>query len=82
MSFADSFFWKEAANSEIDSKLKNQTWELVDLPSGNKPLDSKWNLKRKMKVDETIDIDKYKERLILKGFRQKKVLIISTHTCH
>ena len=53
--------WKEVIKSEIDSILHNHTWELVDLPSGCKPLSSKWIFKRKRKVDESID--KYKARL-------------------
>ncbi|PHT32531.1 TMV resistance protein N [Capsicum baccatum] len=72
MSSSDSSFWKEAVNSEIDSILSNHTWELVDLPSGNKPLVSKWIFKRKMKTDGTID--KYKARLVVKGFNQKEGL--------
>ncbi|KAF3675558.1 hypothetical protein FXO38_04703 [Capsicum annuum] len=70
MTSSDSSFWKEAVNSEIDSILSNHTWELVDLPPGNKPLGSKWIFKRKMKVDGTID--KYKARLVVKGFKQKE----------
>ena len=64
---SDSTSWKEAINSEIESILSNHTWELVDLPPGNKPLGSKWIFKRKMKDDGTID--KYKARLVVKGFR-------------
>ena len=64
----ESLMWKEAIKSEIDSILHNHTWELVDLPSGCKPLSSKWIFKRKRKVDESID--KYKARLGIKGFRQ------------
>ena len=64
--------WKEAIKSEIESILHNHTWELVDLPSGCKPLSSKWIFKRKRKVDGSID--KYKARLVIKGFRQTKGL--------
>ncbi|PHT92632.1 hypothetical protein T459_00514 [Capsicum annuum] len=67
MASSDSSFWKEAVNSEIDSILSNHTWELVDLPPGNKPLDSKWIFKMKMKTDGTID--KYKARLVVKVFK-------------
>ncbi|PHU21498.1 hypothetical protein BC332_06605 [Capsicum chinense] len=67
---SNSSFWKEAVNSEIDSILSNHTWELVDIPLGNKPLGSKWIFKRKIKADGTID--KYKARLIVKGFKQKE----------
>ncbi|PHT38854.1 Enoyl-[acyl-carrier-protein] reductase [NADH], chloroplastic [Capsicum baccatum] len=68
----NSSFWKEAVNSEIDSILSNHTWELVDLPPGNKPLGSKWIFKRKMKAGGTID--KYKARLVVKGLKQKEGL--------
>ncbi|GJZ36967.1 putative RNA-directed DNA polymerase [Tanacetum coccineum] len=61
--------WKEAIKSEIDSILQNHTWELVDLPPGCKPLGYKWIFKKKMKADGTID--KYKARLVIKGFRQR-----------
>nr|GFA85984.1 zinc finger, CCHC-type [Tanacetum cinerariifolium] len=56
--------------SEIDSIMHNDTWELTDLPPGCKALGCKWILKRKMKMDESID--KYKARLVIQGFRQKE----------
>ncbi|KAI3728566.1 hypothetical protein L6452_17204 [Arctium lappa] len=64
--------WKEAINSEIESILQNHTWELVDLPPGCKPLGYRWIFKRKMKADGSID--KYKERLVIKRYRQKEGL--------
>ncbi|CAH9115649.1 unnamed protein product [Cuscuta europaea] len=64
--------WKEAIKSEVDSILKNHTWELVDLPPGCKPLGSKWIFKRKMKPDGSID--KYKARLVIKGYKQREGL--------
>ncbi|KAD5317375.1 hypothetical protein E3N88_17321 [Mikania micrantha] len=64
--------WKEAIKNEIDSILQNHTWELVDLPPGCKPLGYRWIFKRKMKADGSID--KYKARLVIKGFRQKEGL--------
>ncbi|KAK3030956.1 hypothetical protein RJ639_036694 [Escallonia herrerae] len=39
MSSPETPHWKEAINSEIESIMQNHTWELVDLPPGNKPLD-------------------------------------------
>ena len=68
----DGPLWKEAIKSEIDSILQNHTWELVDLPPGCKPLGYKWIFKKKMKTDGTID--KYKARLVIKGYRQKEGL--------
>ena len=44
----------------------------MDLPSGCKPLNSKWVFKRKKKVDGSID--KYKARLVIKGYKQIKGL--------
>ncbi|KAJ9543763.1 hypothetical protein OSB04_023470 [Centaurea solstitialis] len=64
--------WKEAIKSEIDSILQNHTWELVDLPPSCKPLGYRWIFKKKMKADGTID--KYKARLVIKGYRQKEGL--------
>ena len=68
----DGPMWKEAIKSEIDSILQNHTWELVDLPPGCKALGSKWVFKKKLKPDGTID--KYKARLVIKGYKQQKGL--------
>ena len=68
----EGLMWKEVINSEIESILHNLTWELVDLPPGCKPLSSKWVFKRKRKVDGSID--KYKARLVIKGYRQTEGL--------
>ena len=64
----EGLMWKEAIKSEIDSILHNHTWELVDLPLGCKPLASKWVFKRKRKIDGSID--KYRARLVIKGYRK------------
>ena len=66
----ESLMRKEAIKSETNSILHNHTWELVDLPSSCKPLSSKWIFKRKRKVDGSID--KYKARLVIKGYKQTK----------
>ncbi|KAL0283992.1 UNVERIFIED_CONTAM: Retrovirus-related Pol polyprotein from transposon TNT 1-94 [Sesamum angustifolium] len=72
LSSPEAPFWKEAINSEIESIMQNHTWELVDVPSGSKPLGCKWILKKKYKADGSID--KYKARLVAKGFKQKEGL--------
>nr|GEY75712.1 zinc finger, CCHC-type [Tanacetum cinerariifolium] len=66
----DVAFWKEAINDEIGSIMENNIWVLSDLPLGCKPLGCKWIFKRKMKLDGTID--KFKDRLVIQGFRQKE----------
>nr|KAJ0206517.1 hypothetical protein LSAT_V11C500250200 [Lactuca sativa] len=63
MDSRDVHFWKEAILDEIDSIMHNNTWVLADLPPGWKELGCKRILKRKMKVDGTID--KYKARLVM-----------------
>jgi hypothetical protein len=66
----DADDWKEAVRSEIDSILSNETWELVDRPYGCKPVGCKWVFKKKLRLDGTID--KYKTRLVAKGYTQKE----------
>jgi hypothetical protein len=66
----DADDWKEAVHSEMDSILSNETWELVDRPYGCKPVCCKWVFKKKLRPDGTID--KYKVRLVAKGYTQKK----------
>nr|GEV46766.1 retrotransposon protein, putative, Ty1-copia subclass [Tanacetum cinerariifolium] len=64
--------WKKAIKSEIYSILQNHTWVTMDLPHGCKPLGYKWIFMKKMKADGTIN--KYKARLVIKGFRQREGL--------
>ena len=70
ISSPNALLWKEAIRTELDSILKNQTWELVDLPSRAKPIGYKWIFKRKYLPDDSIE--KYKARLVAKGFSQKQ----------
>ena len=72
MSSPEAPYWKEAINDEVESILQNHTWKLVDLPPGSKPLGYKWIFKKKMKADGSID--KYKARLVIKGYKQKEGL--------
>ena len=70
ISSTEALFWKDAIKTELDSILKNQTWELVDLPSGEKPIGHQWIFKRKYFPDGSIE--KYKARLVAKSFSQKQ----------
>nr|KAJ0192234.1 hypothetical protein LSAT_V11C800428450 [Lactuca sativa] len=72
MDSKDVHFWKNAIHDEIDSIMHNNTWVLANLPPGFKALGCKWILKRKMKVDGTID--KYKAILVIQGFKQKECI--------
>jgi hypothetical protein len=66
----DADDWKEAVGSEMDSILSNETSELVDRPYVCKPMGCKWVFKKKLRPDDTID--KYKARLVPKGYTQKE----------
>jgi hypothetical protein len=50
--------------------MANETWEVIERPAGCKPIGCKWIFKKKMRPDGTID--KYKARLVPKGFTQKE----------
>jgi hypothetical protein len=66
----DADFWKEAIRSEMDSTMSNATWEVVERPYGCKPIGSKWVFKKKLRPDDTIE--RYKARLVIKGYSQKE----------
>jgi len=63
---SDSKQWDKAITTEIESIQKNNNWTLVDLPKGAKPIGCKWIFKKKYHPDGSID--KYKSRLVAKGF--------------
>jgi hypothetical protein len=62
--------WMDAMKEEYDSIIKNETWELTELPENKTPIGSKWLFKYKFNVDGSID--KYKARLVAKGYSQKE----------
>ena len=47
--------WRLAMEIEMDALQKNETWELVDLPSGKKPMGYKWVFAVKFKGDGSLD---------------------------
>ena len=50
--------------------MENNTWILTDLPSWCKSVGYKWIFKKKLRSNSTVD--KYKVRLVAKGFTQQK----------
>jgi hypothetical protein len=66
----DANLWKKAVQSDMDSTMSNGTWELVDRPYGCKPIGCKWVFKKKLRPD--CIIERYKERLVAKGYTQKE----------
>jgi Reverse transcriptase (RNA-dependent DNA polymerase) len=61
--------WEIALNKEYASLEANQTWELVRKPPGVKPLPCK--LVFKVKRDALGNIERFKVRLVAKGFAQR-----------
>ncbi|CAL8119796.1 unnamed protein product [Prunus armeniaca] len=60
--------WKKAMDEKMLALKKNQTWDLVSLPQGKRPVGCIWIFTIKHKVDGTID--RYKARLVAKGYTQ------------
>jgi len=61
--------WRHAMDLEIEAINKNGTWELTELPEGGKKIGVKWIYKTKF--IENGDVDKYKARLVVKGYTQQ-----------
>ena len=53
----------------MESLISNRNWKLVDLSPGCKTIGCKWVLRKKLKLDGSID--KFKARLVAKDFKQK-----------
>src|SRR5271154_1252957 len=68
MSRHDAKKWYNSMLSELQSLHDNKTWILVDLPYGRKVIGTKWVYK--IKVDGMNIIDRYKSRLVAKGYAQ------------
>ncbi|CAI7869001.1 unnamed protein product [Closterium sp. NIES-54] len=67
---AFAFFSLKAMESELKRIEENSTWELVELPEGRKAITSKWLFK--IKSDADGKIERYKSRLVVKGYQQKE----------
>ncbi|CAI7754385.1 unnamed protein product [Closterium sp. NIES-54] len=67
---SDAEEWKKAMESELKSIEENGTWELVELQEGRNAISSKWLFNFKSDADE--NIERYKSRLVAKGYQQKE----------
>ncbi|KAL0373766.1 UNVERIFIED_CONTAM: Retrovirus-related Pol polyprotein from transposon TNT 1-94 [Sesamum radiatum] len=70
MASSEAKQWKEAVKSDMDSIVSNRTWKLVDLPPGCTTIWCKRIFKKRLKHDGSVD--KFKARLVTKGFKQKE----------
>ena len=62
--------WLKAMQEEMKSLHDNHTYDLVKLPKGKRALKNKWVYK--LKVEENSSKPRYKARLVVKGFNQRK----------
>lgn len=58
--------WEKAMDEEYDSLIENRTWKP---PDGQKVIDNRWVFKLKQNPDGSID--RYKARLVVRGFTQE-----------
>ncbi|WVZ13110.1 hypothetical protein V8G54_017640 [Vigna mungo] len=61
--------WLNVMKDELKSMVQNDVWDLVELPEGCKRVECKWVFKTKR--DSHGNIERYKARLIAKGFTRK-----------
>ena len=61
--------WEEGMDEEMDSLVRNQTWDLVKLPAEKGALQNKWVYRLK---EEDGGKKWYKARLVVKGFAKNK----------
>ena len=66
--------WQKAMDEEIAAIERNKTQELVELPKGHKTIRAKRVCKTKL--NENSEIDKYRVRLIAKGYNKSLLWII------
>ncbi|KAF2889582.1 hypothetical protein ILUMI_16592 [Ignelater luminosus] len=61
--------WREAMEDKLNSLSENQTWKLVDLPTGKRAIENRWVYRVKNNPDGTVD--RFKVRLVVKEYAQK-----------
>lgn len=61
--------WLAAIKQELDSHETNKTWKIVDRPKEGTTLTTKWVFK--IKYDLEGRVERFKARLVARGYRQK-----------
>jgi hypothetical protein len=60
--------WRQAMAKEVESIVKNKTWDKVDRPDHKVPITGKWIYKIKWGTNG--EIKKLKARIVARGFQQ------------
>ena len=68
----DAKLWWDAFCDEIKAIIARKTWSLVRLPPGRRALPMRWVCRKKR--DATNVFEKYKTRIVVKGFAQEAEL--------
>ena len=66
---ASDLVWQTTMDKELQALYTNNTWDLVPLPPGKKPIGSKWVYKVKLRSDGSLE--RHKARLVAKVYHQK-----------
>jgi len=81
----DSTKWIVAMQEEVESLLKNETWELVKLPEGKRVISCNWIFKRKERIPG-VESTRNKARFVVRGFDQEKGIefneVFAPVVCH
>lgn len=61
--------WRRSMSAELDSQIREHTWDLVPPNASQNVVGNRWVFRIKRRADGSIE--KYKSRLVAKGFHQK-----------
>jgi len=71
----DAAKWTEAVNEELRAHRENNTWNVVERPKSGRTLSTRWVFS--LKRDRAGNIERYKARLVARGFEQRLGIDVS-----